>query len=296
MGGVVRSRIDRDVASSRLAHQVAVGAWAGHRAGVGRGQPLHMLHQLHRLLRLPVQVMPDLAVRTGQRQLAIGHLAFHVAHLLASQEAGPGAGRPQRALFAVHGGAGLQNGLDAVKGNQPLQGANGREDDEEIALPVARQGIRRADPDGLKLFLFVRHRRLPFRNPGHQKRHVKAPRQVTVGDPVRQHKHLVSGQRQPMRLALPEKRRVAVERGNVAVVGQFAASVAGHQDPQFLVALADGGDGLGQAQIGLRGSARGVAVRLVVRSINAATRKHIGAGCKTGRHRSAGHQHFRPGR
>ncbi len=38
---VVRARVDGDVAAGRVAHDIAVGAGAGHDAGIGRGQPRH---------------------------------------------------------------------------------------------------------------------------------------------------------------------------------------------------------------------------------------------------------------
>jgi hypothetical protein len=70
---------------------------------------------------------------------------------------------------------------------------------------------------------------------------------------VGQHKHLVGRQRQPARLALRGKGRLAVQRGNVAGVGVAAVGVARQQHAQLFKALADGGNGLREVQVALAG-------------------------------------------
>jgi hypothetical protein len=160
--------------------------------------------------------MHDLPVGADQLQLAVGHLVLHVARFLAGQPARARAARPQR-LF---GGSGGQHGVHAGVLLQALQRADGREDDEELPGGVALQGIGRAHPHGLELLGLVGHGRLAFGHAGHQKRHVEAPRQVAVGDPVRQHVDVGCGQRQAVRGALRGQGRVAVQRGHVGGGGK----------------------------------------------------------------------------
>ena len=76
--GIVRARIDHDVAAGRITHHVTVGARAGHEAWVGRGQALHVLEKLHRLFVLPVQAVRDLTIGTHQREFTKGSLVLHV--------------------------------------------------------------------------------------------------------------------------------------------------------------------------------------------------------------------------
>ena len=94
--GIGRAGIDDDVTGGRFAHQVAVGARAGHHAGVGCGQALQVLQQWHGPRCLPVQRVNDLPVGAGQVQLAVGAFVLHEAGLSALQHAGARAGCPQR--------------------------------------------------------------------------------------------------------------------------------------------------------------------------------------------------------
>jgi len=155
---------------------------------------------------------------------------------------------------------------------------------------MARQGVGRAHPDRFELLGLIGHRRLPFGHACYQERHVKAPWQVAVGDPVRQHKHLVGGQGQAVRLALVHKGGLAVQRRNVAGVGPAAVGMAGQQQAQLFKTLADGSNRLGQVQLALRGTARGRGVRCCIRRIDAATGEHIGARREAGGERAARHQ------
>jgi hypothetical protein len=205
--GLVRAGIHHDVAGVRIAHDVAVGAGAGHHAGVGRRHPHQVLQQGHRLVGAPVQVVQQLAVGADQRQLAELHLVLHVARLGALHEAGPRATGPQWPVA----GAGSQHRIDRGELLQPLQRADGREDDEELAGLVARQRIRGAHPHRLELLGLVGHGRLAFRHARDEERDIEAARQVAVGDPVGQHEHLVGGQHQAALAALVGEGRVAIE-------------------------------------------------------------------------------------
>ena len=231
----------------------------------------------------------DLPVRRDQGQLAKGGFVLHVTRVVARQPTGAGATGPQR--LVVHG-AGLQDGIHIGKGFEAIECADGRVDHEKITRFVSGQRILWAHPDGLELLGLVGHRGLAFGHAGDQKRHVKAARQVAIGDPVGQHEHLVCRQREASGLALGCKSRLAVDGRNVAVVGPAAIGMAGEQNAQLFKALADGGNGLCQVQVALRGAALRHAVRLGIGGVNHAARKHVGAGRKTGRHRAAGHQDF----
>ena len=70
MGHVGWAGVDHNVAAVVVAHQVAVGAGAGHHAGVGRGQALHVAQQRDGVLGLPVQGVCGLSVRAGQGEFA----------------------------------------------------------------------------------------------------------------------------------------------------------------------------------------------------------------------------------
>ena len=286
-----RAGVDGDVAGARVAHQVAVGAGAGHEAGVGRGEALHVLQQRHGLVGLPVELVQQLPVGADQFQLAEGRLVLHVARLLAGQPAGARAAGPQRVLA----GAGGQHRVHGGVHGQALQGADGGVDDEELARFVARQRVGGAHPHGLELLGLVGHGRLAFGHAGDEKGHIEAARQVAVGDPVRQHVHVGGGQREAAPAALRHEGRVAVERGDVVGAGGRAVGMAGQQHAQFLEALADGGDGLGEVFVALRGAARGVGVGSGVGRVDAAAGEHVGAGREAGGERAARHQHLDAG-
>ena len=160
---------------------------------------------------------------------------------------------------------------------------------------MATQGVAGAHPHRFELFFVVSHRRLTLGHAGHQKRHVKAARQVAVGDPMGQQKHLVSGQGEAALLTLGCKvccGGVAVQCGDVKVVGHAAIGMARQQDAQFFKAFANGRHGLGQQTIALRAATRGQGVGLGIGGVDAATRKHIGTRCKTGGHGAPRHEHF----
>ncbi len=195
---VGRAGVDGDVAGGRVAHQVAVGARAGHGAGVGRGQPLQVAQQRHGPLGLPVERMHDLPVGADQGQFTVGGLVLHVARLAARQQAGARATGPQR-LLVGHGG---EHRVGAGEFRQPLQRADGREDHEELAGRMPLQRVARAHPDGLELLGLVGHRLLPLRHACHQEGHVEAPGQVAVGRPVREQEDRVGRQAQAARGAL----------------------------------------------------------------------------------------------
>ena len=134
---------------------------------------------------------------------------------------------------------------------------------------------------------------------GHEKRHLKAPRQVAVTRPVGQQVHAVGRQAQATGLALRGKGQVAVDGGNVVCVGHQpfagATGVARQQHAQLFKALADGGNGLREVQVALRRSAVGGSVRLgrSIERVDATAGEHVGAGCKAGGARAPGHQHFK---
>ena len=205
--GIGRAGIDDHVTRGRFAHQVAVGARAGHHAGVGCGQALQVLQQWHGPRCLPVQRVNNLPVGAGQVQLAIGAFVLHEPGLAALQQAGARAGGPQRLFVARAVG---QYRIDAGIVAKALQGANRRKQHEELVCGMPRQGLRRAEPDRLELLGFVGHRLLAGGHARHQKGHVKAFGQVAVCHPVRQHIHLVSCQAQSLCLALRGERQVAV--------------------------------------------------------------------------------------
>ena len=232
--------------------------------------------------------MHDLAVGRSQRQLAVGRIVFHVARILAAQQAGARAGNPQRLFLR----AGVQHGLDAGVLCQPFQRAQGRENHEERAGFVPRQRVQRAHPARLELLGFIGHRRLAFGHAGDQKRHVKAARQIAVGDPVGQREHVGTGQRPAARLALRGKRRLAVQRGDVFGADMATVGMARQQHAEFFKTLADGGNRLRQLHVALTGAARGLRMAGGVGGVNAAARKDVGAGRKTGRHGAPCHQHF----
>ena len=87
--GVIRAGVDGDVTGVRVSYQVAVGARARHRAGVGRGEANHVFEQTHRRVGAPIQVMHDLAIRADQFQLAkaLRLFVFHEALFMAVHQA-----------------------------------------------------------------------------------------------------------------------------------------------------------------------------------------------------------------
>ena len=95
-----------------------------------------------------------------------------------------------------------------------------------------------------------------------------------------------------MRLTLKGKRGLAIQRSDVGRARLRTIAATGEQDAELFEALADGGNGLGQMQVALRGAAGGQCVRLCVGGVNAPAGEHVGAGREAGRHRAAGHQHF----
>ena len=88
--------IDHDVATVWIAHPVRVGARAGHDAGVGGREAIHIFEQGHRVIRLPIEVVHDLAIGAGQGQFAIRRFVLHVALFFACQPACARATGPQR--------------------------------------------------------------------------------------------------------------------------------------------------------------------------------------------------------
>ena len=191
MRQVSRAWVNHDVAAVGVAHQVTVGAGARHHAGVGGGQTLHIFQQGHGLLGLPVQGVHDLAVGTGQSQLAKRRFVLHVAGFFASQPTCARAACPQG---LVGDGAGIEHLLYKLVGLQSFKRANGWKDDEKFPGLVPRQGLFWADPNRFKLLRLVGHGGLVWRHAGDQKRHIKAPRQIAVCAPVGQHKNFVGGQ------------------------------------------------------------------------------------------------------
>ena len=157
---------------------------------------------------------------------------------------------------------------------------------------MPRQRIRRTNPQRLELLGFVGHRGLRGGHARDQEGHVEAARQVAVGDPVRQHEHLVGRQLQALGAALGKKVAMAVQCRDVGVGHGAAVGVARQQNAQFLEALADRGNRLRQAQIVLADAACRQRVRGGISGVNAATWKDIGTGRKAGVLRAARHQHF----
>ncbi len=287
---VGRAGVDGDVAGGRIAHQVAVGARAGHGAGVGRGEPLEVAQQRHGPLGLPVERMHDLPVGADQGQLAVGGLVLHVARLAAREQAGARTTRPQR-LLVGHGG---EHRVGAGEFRQALQRADGREDHEEPAGRMPVQRVPRAHPDGLELLGLVGHGLLALRHARDQEGHVEAPGQVAVGRPVREQEDRVGGQPEAARGALRNEGRAAVERGDVPGVGEAAVRMPCEQHAQFLEALADGRDGLGDALARLRGAVVDMGMRggLGVLRVDGAAGKHVGPRREAGLRRAPRHEHF----
>jgi len=287
---VLRAGVDGNMAGDRVAHKVAVCARAGHDTRVGRGEALHVLQQADGMVALPVQGVQQLAVRAHQGQFAKRRLVFHVTRFLALQPARAWAAGPKRFFTRSAGG---QYRCHVGMPAQPLQRAHRGKHHEEVARRVASQGVSRAHPDRLELFIAVCFWRLPFGHASHQEGHVKPPGQVAVGDPACEHEHLVGCQAQAAFGALRGQRSFARKCGYVCLSGPAPIGVAGQQHAQFLKTFADGGDRLGQCLVVLARALVGQVVRLGVFRVDAATGKDIGARCEAGRHGTARHQHFK---
>ncbi len=103
-------------------------------------------------------------------------------------------------------------------------------------------------------------------------------------------------QAQAAGLALCGKGLVAVDGGDVVCIGHAAVGMARQQHTQLFKTLANGGDGLGEVQVALRGAAvdGGVRGRGGIERVDAAAGEHIGARRKAGRARAPGHEDFEP--
>ena len=157
---------------------------------------------------------------------------------------------------------------------------------------MTRQGVCRAYPHRLELLFFVGHGVLVGGHAGDQKRHVKTARQVAVGDPVGQHKHLVGAQAQTLLRALFVKRAMAVDPRMGGGIQRATIGMLGQQDAQLFVAFTDGRQRLGQPLVTLAGTALGQRVVAGVVGVDAPAGKHISAGRKAGGHGAARHQHL----
>jgi hypothetical protein len=122
----------------------------------------------------------------------------------------PGA-RAAREQRLVVDRTGLQHSVHGGVGLQPLQRADGREDDEELPRGMPRQRVGRAHPQRLELLRLVGHRFLALGHARHQEGHVEAARQVAVGDPVGEHEHLGARQCQALGCALRRELGLAVQ-------------------------------------------------------------------------------------
>lgn len=86
---VRRAGVDGDKAGMAVTHQITVGAGAGHEAGVGRGQALHIAQQGHGPFGLPVQRVVRLHARgADQGELAKGHVVLQEPGCNAALQAG----------------------------------------------------------------------------------------------------------------------------------------------------------------------------------------------------------------
>ena len=209
---LVGPRVNGDVTCVRVAHEITVGAGAGHGARVGRRQAHHVFQKTYGSVGAPIEVVHDLPVGADQFQLAIRLLVLHITLFAAFQKSGARATGPQRLLG---GGDGVQYGGHRGKRLQALQCADGREDDEKVAVLVALQGVHRPHPHRFELLGFIGHGRLPLGHARHQKRHVKAARQIAVGDPVRQHEDFIGSEGQTARRALGNEGLLALQGGDV---------------------------------------------------------------------------------
>ena len=186
----------------------------------------------------------------------------------------------------------MQHRFNGGKVFEPLQCANSGKDDEERTSRVSRQGIGRAYPDGLKLLGLVGHRGLAIWHAGDQKRHVKTARQVAVGDPVRQHKHVRTAQCEAARGTLSDEGLLAVDGGDVVLRGAGAIAALRDEHAQLFKALANRGNRLRQVQVALRRAAAGLRVRAGIQRVHATPGEHVGARGEARRHGAARHQHL----
>ena len=85
------------------------------------------------------------------------------------------------------------------------------------------------------------------------------------------------------------EKRTLLRSERIEVIRRIAAA-AREQDAEFFETFADRGDGLRQVQVALGGAPAGLRMGCRVQAVDAATRKHVGAGRETGVHRAAGHQ------
>ena len=223
------------------------------------------------------RAVQQLAVRRGQLPVRHGMLVLHVARLLATQPAGARATGPQRLFVWAHARTAATSGARAAG----AAACGWWEDDEELPRLVARQRVGQAHPRfGSELLGIVGHRGLPVRHAGDQKRYVEAPRQVAVGDPVRQ-QWTSPPPASAARGALNPPTNGAW-RSSAATSFQARRRAVGtrQQHPNSLEAFADGGDGLGQgAWLCVRSACR-LTVGGGVLGVDTAAPKHVGAGAK----------------
>ena len=276
-------------ATLRITNPIGIGARARHHARVGRGKSMHIFEQRHRVIRLPIQVVHELAVRAGQRQFAIRRLVLHITFFLARQPARPRAAGPKGFIIDS---TSIKHSLHIRKWQEPLQGANGGEDDEKVARLMALEGFGGLHPHRLKLLRLIGHRGLALGHASNQEGHIKPFGQIAVGDPVGQHKHLVGCQLHAQGCALNGKRLASVKLGNVLCIGHVVVSAVGQQNAQFFKAFANGGDGLREVQVALRGPAQCMRMGCRIEGVNATTWEDISTRRETGRQRAPCHEHF----
>ena len=288
MFGLFGAGIDDHMPRIGVAHDIAVGSWAGHDAAIVAGQALHVAQQRHCELMLPVEVMQDLAIWTGEGELAERRLMFHEALLAPGNEASARTADEPRLLVR----ATVQHVLHTSISREPLERAYGREDDQELSCPVAFQCVSGTHPHRLELLGFVGHGLLALGHTRDQERHVEAARQIAIGDPVGEQKDLVGREHQAVRGALRGQWGFAVEGSDVFGIGVAPVRMPRQQDAELLETLPDGGDGLCQARVVLCVATPCVQVRGGIGGIDAATGKHIGAGGEACRRRAARHQYL----
>ena len=115
-----------------------------------------------------------------------------------------------------------------------------------------------------------------------RQRHIKALGQISVRNPVSQHKHLIGGQFHAVCSTLSRKGLAAIEQGNVLFSGHAVVGFVGQQNAQLFEAFANGRNGLREMQVTLGVSAQCLRVRGCIERVNAAAWKHISAWGKTG--------------
>ena len=293
MGGLVRAGVDGDIAGVGIAHQIAVGARAGHHAGVGRGQAQQVFAQRHGFFKLPVQVVTGLPVGVHHLQLAIGHVGFHVPCVFALDIARARATAPQQILAFER----IQHSLCAGKAGHALQRALGREDDEQVFFGKALQRVLRANPGRLKLFGFIGLGRLALWHAGHKKRYVETLGQIARRRPVRQIPELIDRQRPASGAALLVQRCFAIKLLHLGRSHALARLVIGQQNAQLFKSLADAGQRLGNAgvaasvQHGLAHAGQCMVGGVRVLRLQSTAGENIGIG-EVALVGTAGHQHL----